>query len=194
MDARDYFLKLYEHTHYQGKAKRVLDEATAEQYRTVLPQHNSIAWIVWHIARGEDWTVHTILSDGEQLLTRAGWADRMGVQARGFGGGMPRDEMIDLSARIDLGALRGYYDAVADATRDFARRFDFDRLDEPFDIDSRLAGDPEAAGPSASMRTMLRRWNTPRVWLDVMTVVDVCFHIEEAEHVYRLLLPEREFP
>jgi hypothetical protein len=194
VDLCDYFLELHDHTHYQGKARRLLDEPTPEQYRAVLPHHNSIAWCLWHIARGEDWTIQTILQEREQLLTRVGWAARLGVDEPGFGGGMSRADMIALSERIDLDGLRGYYDAVADATRDFVRRCNFDKLDEPFDIDSRLALLPDAAGPSASMHQMLARWKTPHVWLDVMVVVDVAFHIEEAEHVLRLLLPDREFP
>lgn len=159
----------------------------------MLPEHNSIAWILWHIARGEDWTVQSILLQREQLLTRDNWAEQMGVAEPGFGGGMPRSEMVALSERIDLGALRGYYDAVAATTCAFARDVDFDTLDDPFDIDSRLDAAPGGVGPSVPMRQMMLRWNTPRVWIDVMTVVDVSFHVEEAEHVGHLLMPEREF-
>jgi hypothetical protein len=76
MDARDYYLELYDHTHFtrNGKAQLVLDDPTPVQVRSVLPDHNSIAWIVWHIARGEDWTIQTILQGGEQLLTRCAYA------------------------------------------------------------------------------------------------------------------------
>jgi hypothetical protein len=53
---------LHEHAHSTGgKPRRVLAEPTPEQRRAVLPGHNSIAWIVWHIARGEDWGVNTML-------------------------------------------------------------------------------------------------------------------------------------
>jgi hypothetical protein len=56
MDARTYFPMLHEHAHSSGgKARRILTEPTPEQWRAVLPGHNSIAWIVWHIARGEEW-------------------------------------------------------------------------------------------------------------------------------------------
>lgn len=193
LDARDYYLELYDHTHFQGKAKIVLGIDRATYGRTVLPEHNSVAWIIWHIARGEDWTVHTILGEREQLLTRDGWDSRMNAPQPGFGGGMPRADMIELSERIDLDELWDYYHAVADATLTFAREFDFDRLDEPFDIDSRLALVPEAVGPSAAMHRMMARWTTPRVWIDVMTVVDVALHIEEAEHVLRQLMPDGDF-
>jgi hypothetical protein len=196
MDARDYYLALYEHTHFvrHGKAQLVLDDPSPTQWRTVLPDHNAIAWIVWHLARGEDWTIQTILQGREQLLTRDGWAARMGVAEPGFGGGMPRAAMIALSEQIDLAALRGYYLAVTAATQAYMRAFDFDTLDAPFDVQRRLALAPDAQGPSPLLREAFGRWTTPRVWIDVMTVVDVAHHFEEAEHVLRLLSPDQAYP
>jgi hypothetical protein len=196
MDARDYYLALYDHTHFvrHGKAQLVLDDPTPDQWRIVLPDHNAIAWIVWHIARGEDWSIQTMLQGQEQLLTRDGWDARMGVAEPGFGGGMARAAMVALSERIDLQALRGYYLAVTDATQAYMREFDFDTLDEPFDVRSRLALAPEAQGPSPILREAFQRWTTPRVWIDVMTVVDVAHHFEEGEHVLRLLSPDQAYP
>ena len=192
MDAREYFLTLYEATHFQEKAKWTLAESMVPHYRTVLRDHNSVAWYLWHIARGEDWAVQTILQGQEQLLTRDGWDSRLRVPYRGFGGGMTRDEMIALSEQIDLDALRGYYAAVTDATKSYMRVFDFDALNAPFDVASRLALAPEAQGASPFLRRMFARWSTPWVWVEVFTVVDVSFHIGDADHVLKLLVPDRE--
>src|SRR5688572_32534121 len=117
MDVREFFLYLHHANHFTGTAARTLGAAMVPHYRTVLPGHNSIAWLLWHIARGEDWAVQTILQGGEQLLTREGWGARMGTPHPGFGGGMSREAMVALSERIDLDALRGYYAAVAAATQ-----------------------------------------------------------------------------
>jgi hypothetical protein len=106
MDLREFFLYLHDATHFTGKAAWTLDAAMVPYYRTMLPGHNSFAWCLWHIARGEDWAIQTILQGQEQLLTREGWGKRMGVTYPGFGGGMAREEMIALSAQIDLDALR----------------------------------------------------------------------------------------
>ena len=192
MDAREYFLALYEATHFQGKAKWTLAEPMVAHYRTVVPDHNSVAWYLWHIARGEDWAVQTILQGQEQLLTRDGWDARMRVPYRGFGGGMARDEMVALSERIDLDALRGYYTAVTAATKACMRAFDFDALNTPFDVAGRLALAPEVQGPSPFLRRMFARWTTPWTWVEVFTVVDVSFHIGDADHVLKLLVPDRE--
>ena len=149
MDARAYYLQLYEATHFQGKAAWTLDEAMVAHYRTVLPGHNSAAWLLWHVARGEDWAVQTLLQGEEQLLTRDGWGTRMGVAEPSFGGGMAREAMVALSERIDLDALRGYHAAVAAATRACMRAFDFATLNAPFDVAARLALAPEAQGGRA---------------------------------------------
>jgi hypothetical protein len=192
VDIRDFFVYLHHATHFTGKAAWTLDAAMVPHYRTVLPEHNSVAWLFWHIARGEDWAVQTILQGGEQLLTRDGWDTRMGVSYPGFGGGMSREEMVTLSERIDLDALRGYYTAVAAATQAFLGAFDFDRLDAPFDVHGRLALVPEAEGPSPFFHQMFRRWTTPLVWLEVFALVDVAFHVGDADHVLHLLVPERD--
>ena len=86
MDVRDYYLALYYHVRFEGKAEWTLAEPMTVHYRTVLPEHNSVAWNLWHIARGEDWAIQTILQGQEQLLTRDGWGERMGVTYAGFGG------------------------------------------------------------------------------------------------------------
>lgn len=192
MDIRDFFLYLHRSTHYTGKAEWALDPAMIPHYRTVLPGHNSVAWTIWHNARGEDWAVQTIVQGREQLLTRDGWDTRMGVMYPGFGGGMQRDEMIALSEQIDLTALRGYYDAVAGATQDFLRTFDFATLDQPFDVAGRLALAPEAAGPSPFLNQAFLRWRTPLVWLEVFALIDVAHHVEETDHVLKQLAPDRD--
>jgi hypothetical protein len=192
MDLREFFLYLHDATHFTGKAAWTLDAAMVPHNQTVLPEHNSVAWNLWHIARGEDWAIQTILQGGEQLLTREGWDTRMEVAYPAFGGGMSREEMIALTEQIDLEALRGYYTAVAAATQAFLRTFDFSTIDAPFDVQSRLALFPEAEGPSPFFHQMFRRWTTPLVWLEVFVLVDVSFHIEDADHVLKLLVPDRE--
>lgn len=192
MDARDFFLQLYEANHFQGKALWTLDAGMRPHYRTVLPNHNSVAWYIWHIARGEDWTIQTIFQEQEQLLTRDGWDSRMGVAYQGFGGGMTREEMVNLSETIDLDALHGYYMAVTGSARAYMSTMDFDTLNVPFDSRHRLALAPEAQGPSPFLRRMFARWTTPWVWAEVFLISDVAFHIADADHVLTLLIPDRE--
>ena len=192
MDIRDFTLYLHHATHFTGKAAWTLEKPMIPYYRTVLPGHNSVAWLLWHIARGEDWAIQTILQEQEQLLTRDGWGARMGVTEPGFGGGMARNAMAALSEQIDLDALQGYYHAAAEATQQFLRTFDFATMDVPFDVQTRLAIVPEAQGPSPFHHQAFHRWTTPLLWLEVFALIDVALHIGDADHVLTLLVPNRE--
>jgi hypothetical protein len=79
---------------------------------------NSIAWLVWHIARVQDAQV-AAAAGNEQIWTEAGWAEKFNlpfdVSATGYG-----QSSSDVAAvRADAGLLTGYYDAVHERTIDF---------------------------------------------------------------------------
>ena len=78
---------------------------------------NSLAWIVWYIARTEDIVVNPILAGRSQVLDE-GWAGRLGVARRDLGTGMKSPEVTELTRQIDLSALREYRDAVGRRTRE----------------------------------------------------------------------------
>jgi hypothetical protein len=174
VDARAYFLMLHSHVHgdVPGSARRILNEPTPEQMRITPPGHNSIAWCVWHIARGADWVV-AVLGGGEQVLTRDGWDRRLCVPRPAWAMGTTAAEVAELNTAIDLGALHGYYDAVRAETRRCAQTLDFDALAVPVDAAARrraleLLG--AAAGP---VREHLARWPTKQVYLNVMTLTNL---------------------
>ncbi len=87
LDVRDYYLALYYHAHSKGRRNGPSMRPWSVTTGPCLPGHNSVAWLLWHNARGEDWAIQTILQGQEQLLTREGWGERMGVTYPGFGGG-----------------------------------------------------------------------------------------------------------
>jgi hypothetical protein len=43
------------------------------------------------------------------------------------------------------------------------------------------------------MRNHLASWTSARQFLNIMALMDVYYHLDEADHVIRLLLPERRF-
>jgi hypothetical protein len=79
------------------------------------PGVNTVAWLLWHSARIEDVALNRFLADRPQVLD-AGWLERLGVPRRDVGTGMKDAEVDELSARIDLHALKGYWDAVTART------------------------------------------------------------------------------
>jgi hypothetical protein len=190
MDARTYFLMLHEEAHWTGKARRVFEIPTPDQWRAVLPGHNSIAWCVWHIAYGEDWGIAT-LRRNETLMRRDGWEARLGFAWPTFGIQMTADEAAGVGEAIDLDALGAYYRAVYEETRRFAQGFDFDALDtqQPGLYEHAI----ELLGGNDFMREFIAAWTTARDYLNVMALMDVYYHFDEADHMIRLLLPERRF-
>ena len=130
MDARDLFLEQHAvvHTAAVGgnkasAAERALGGLTDEQMR-VRPREdlNSIAWIVWHIARAEDLIVNLVLGGRDQISDDA-WRQRLGIDRLDFGIGMSRPEVSELTGKVDVGALREYRDAVGRRTREVVGAF-----------------------------------------------------------------------
>ena len=130
MDARDMFLQQHSVVHSAAvggnkvsAAERTLTGLSDEQMR-VRPREdlNSIAWLVWHIARAEDIMVNRVLAGRSQVFDD-GWLTRLGITRRDFGIGMSSAEVSDLTRQIDVGALREYRDAVGLRTRDIVGGF-----------------------------------------------------------------------
>jgi hypothetical protein len=125
MDSRELFLDQHAAVHSaavggnpMSAAERTFGGLTDEQMR-VRPREdlNSLAWLMWHIARAEDIFVNRVLSGHAQVLDDT-WTRRLGVARRDFGIGMTKAEVTDLTGQVDLGALREYRDAVGRRTRE----------------------------------------------------------------------------
>lgn len=119
MDAIDFFLIRYRELHgfLVDDAVRGLSEAQVRGRPH--PGVNTVAWLLWHTARIEDVGVNRFVADRPQVLDD-GWLPRLGIRRRDVGTGMSDPEVDDLSASIDLAALRGYWDAVTRRTLDVA--------------------------------------------------------------------------
>ena len=89
---------------------------------------NSIAWLVWHLARVQDDHVAEVAGT-EQVWTAQSWAARFAlpfdVEATGYGQG--GDEVGAVRVGADL--LLGYYDAVHEQTLQYLDRIGEDDLD-----------------------------------------------------------------
>jgi DinB family protein len=130
MDAKDLFLA--QHAAVQSlavggnpasAAERAFGGLSDAQMR-VRPREdlNSLAWLMWHIARAEDIMVNALIAGGPQIFDDA-WAKRLGVSRRDFGIGMTSPEVSELTRAVDLAALRDYRDAVGRRTREIVAGF-----------------------------------------------------------------------
>jgi len=132
MDAKDLFLA--QHAAVQSvavggnpasAAERAFGGLSDEQMR-VRPREdlNSLAWLMWHIARAVDIFLNPVLTGRTQVFDE-GWAAKLGITRRDFGIGMTSPEVSELTRQIDLAALREYRDAVGRRTREVVEGFDW---------------------------------------------------------------------
>lgn len=84
------------------------------------PLMNSIAWLLWHSACGED-MLNVLLVNRPLLLDEGGWLRRLNVPRRDVGTGMTNEEVAEFSAMVDIGSLRSYHAAVGQRTEQIVR-------------------------------------------------------------------------
>jgi hypothetical protein len=109
---------LERHDTLRGWMRR-LAAAPVEEWRPRPHGVNSLAWLVWHMARVEDAGVNRLVFEEPQVLDDPGarWTERMNIPWRHHGTTMTEAEVDELTARADVPALWAYYSAVTDRTR-----------------------------------------------------------------------------
>jgi hypothetical protein len=132
MDARQLFLDQHAAVHSAAvagnkasAAERAFAGMSDEQMR-VRPREdlNSLAWLMWHIARAEDIFINPVIAGRSQVFDD-GWAGKLGIARKDFGIGMTSAEVTELTRQLDLAALREYRDAVGRRTREVVEGFDW---------------------------------------------------------------------
>jgi hypothetical protein len=132
MNAIELFLEFHEGKGLPADAiDRLFDQMSKAQLRCrPYPVLNSVAWIIWHMARAEDTGVNRFVIDCPQVFDEGNWGERMKITIRHHGGGMADAEVTALSQQIDLPALRSYYTAVRARTVEVVKMLTPDQLAE----------------------------------------------------------------
>lgn len=137
MDALQFFLLRYEALHAPTgtvSIENLLTGLSEAQLRCrPHPELNSIAWIVWHIARTEDLGIQRLVGHHPQIFDREAWMARLNVPLRHVGTSMTDEEVSALRAQIDLAALGAYWAAVGRGTVDVVKALHPASLDEVID-------------------------------------------------------------
>jgi hypothetical protein len=116
----------------------VLSDLDDDQMRRIpVNCDHSIAWLIWHIARIEDVAMNMLVAGDPQLLHHDGWFERMKIKFIDTGNLMSEDDVVHLSATIDIEALRAYRVAVGHKTRSIAENLQPEYLKQKVDA-SRL--------------------------------------------------------
>lgn len=109
---------------------------TEEQVRRVPSMgETSVAWIIWHIARIEDVAMNLLVAGSAQVINQENWLERIKSPVHDTGNAMDEHAIADLSAKIDIQALRAYRLAVGRRTRVIVRQLDLGALNAKVDPD-----------------------------------------------------------
>jgi hypothetical protein len=104
----------------RGTVHRVLDGLEHEQLAARLdPEANTIAWLLWHVARGQDAQIADV-AGLEQLWLGSGWSARFALpfsdSASGFGQSPTEVAQVAESSEVTAKLLGDYFDAVHEMT------------------------------------------------------------------------------
>lgn len=185
VDAIDFFLVRYDQVH-RVLTDPAIKQLTAAQLRArPHPGVNTVAWLLWHMARVEDVGVNRFVADRPQVLDD-GWLGKLAAGRRDVGTGMSDAEVDDFSARVDLDALRGYWDAVTRRTPEVAASLRGSDLDAvvPKERVERVAAEEGAVAPGAEWLTEFWASGRTRAWVLAQTpLLHVYGHYFEARAV-----------
>ncbi len=118
------------------------DLSAEELVARPLPGVNPIAFLLWHMARSQDWGVNTAIRDVPELITRAPWPSGA-LAVPGIGTGFELEQAAGVAARFELRELLSYADAVHADTIAWLRTVDEEMLDEIPDVAAHDARHPE---------------------------------------------------
>jgi hypothetical protein len=112
----------------------ILNDMTEEHIRRI-PRNceHSVAWCIWHIARIEDVAMNLLVAGSPQVLHRDNWLERIKVTMGDTGNAMDEKGMAELSAAIDVEALRAYRLAVGRRTREVVQQLEPEALKQKVD-------------------------------------------------------------
>jgi len=101
----------------------ILADMSEDQIRCI-PRNceHSVAWLFWHMARIEDTAMNLLVAGDTQVLNQGNWLEQMKVNFRDTGNEMVQGDMAELSAAIDIPALRAYRVAVGRRTQQIVKR------------------------------------------------------------------------
>lgn len=131
MTPTDLLIDLYERVR-DGALAAVSELSEDELARRPGPGANSIAWLVWHLARVQDDHVAGVAGH-EQVWTRDGWAERLALplDVADIGYGHTGDQVAVVRAGAE--DLAGYLAAVHDRSVAYLLDLDEDDLDRVVD-------------------------------------------------------------
>lgn len=197
MDLLDFLLDQHAHSHAAALTSapepmlsdQILSGLTDDQLRRrPAPGLNSLAWLLWHLARSEDVMVGILLTDHGQLLDEGNWFARLNTTFRDMGTGMDDAGVSLVSAQLDLDALLAYRLAVGQRTRELLPTLPHTTWDDSIDP-TRLLAAHAFSNPADGQHRVATYWQnrTRRYLLTTSITTHNYQHLGEANAIKSLV-------
>lgn len=169
-----------------------LNGLTDDQLRLRPQGWNSIAYLLWHMARCEDVAANVIVAQRPQVFDEGEWSGRLRITRRDIGTGMTDEEVEAVSRTIDLPNLRAYRAAVGRRTQDVARELPDAEWDQTVDASSvREAAAQGAFTPDSEWVARFWEGKSKGWFLYWLAVGHNYMHLGHAGWVKEMLLSKR---
>ncbi len=112
----------------ENETDRLFGDLEPWEY-AVMPgrEDETIAWVVWHIARIEDLTMGILAARGDQLFSED-WCRKINSPIKDTGNALSDEEIMAFSKQVNYQELLDYRSAVGERTREIVRGFTFEDM------------------------------------------------------------------
>lgn len=101
-----------------NEVDKLIENLQESDYAIMLTSKDeTIAWVLWHIARIEDLTMNYLVAGREQIFCDE-WQRKLNVSITDTGNALTDDEIMNLSININKEELLAYRNAVGKRTRE----------------------------------------------------------------------------
>lgn len=134
-DAKQLFFKLHSKLHLSSmtgtepnEVDSLLNDLTIDEYKMMpTSKDETIAWVLWHIARIEDLTMGILVANDKQLFDNE-WKRRLNTPITDTGNALSDDEIMELSSRLNIEELIEYRNAVGQRTHEIVSSLSADDM------------------------------------------------------------------
>lgn len=147
MQATELLLRQFAVVHTRFHA--VADDLSHEEWTTrFLPGTNLAGFNLWHVARTQDWALHTLVLGVPEVISNPQWTNKGALATPGIGVGMSLQEADRLAHQVTKADVVMYADAVHTALIEWLASVDELVLDETPDVLAHYQAHPEYLTPA----------------------------------------------
>jgi hypothetical protein len=127
----------------------VADDLSPEEWTIrVLPETNLLGFDLWHVARTQDWALHTLVRGMPEVISDPQWVGKGALTTPGIGVGMTLQEADQLAHQVMKADVIAYADAVHARLLTWLSAIEEQTLDETPDVLAHYRMHPEYLTPA----------------------------------------------